>query len=375
MAEISWTEHGTTRSARWHSENGTPVPERIEIIDDAITADQALRRLRAGTALLWRGDHPGARQLLTAIGRRLDRRRAPTHQDIARLFTAHRAQRAERARLLGGVLVELAPGHRLDLRRAPDVREACREAYGEWEEPTLLALSELLGVLSAHQWQQKGVWIPALEAHIHPRHSVFSPVRAEYVDLVAEAPLPAADGGLRAFDLGTGTGVLAAVLARRGVEHVIASDLNPRAVQCARENAERLGLGERIEVLEADLFPEGRADLIVCNPPWLPGAASSRLELGVYDEDSAMLHGFLAGVEEHLTPGGEAWLVISNLAEHLRLRAPGELAGLIAGAGLEVIGHLSTVARHPRAKDPKDLLHAARSREVTTLWRLRPAGH
>lgn len=375
MAEISWTEDGTTRSARWHSENGAPAPERIEIIDDAITADQALRQLRAGTALLWRGDYPGARQLLAAIGRRLDRRRAPTHQDIARLFTAHRAQRAERARLLGGVLVELAPGHRLDLRRAPDVREACREAYGEWEEPTLLALSELLGVLSAHQWQQKGVWIPALEAHIHPRHSVFSPVRAEYVDLVAEAPLPAADGGLTAFDLGTGTGVLAAVLARRGVERVIASDLNPRAVQCARENAERLGLGERIEVLEADLFPQGRADLIVCNPPWLPGAASSRLELGVYDDDSAMLRGFLGGVEEHLTPGGEAWLVISNLAEHLQLRAPGELAGLIADAGLEVIGHLSTEARHPRAKDPKDLLHAARSREVTTLWRLRPAGH
>lgn len=375
MAEISWTEDGTTRSARWHSENGAPAPERIEIIDDAITADQALRQLRAGTALLWRGDYPGARQLLAAIGRRLDRRRAPTHQDIARLFTAHRAQRAERARLLGGVLVELAPGHRLDLRRAPDVREACREAYGEWEEPTLLALSELLGVLSAHQWQQRGVWIPALEAHIHPRHSVFSPVRAEYVDLVAEAPLPAADGGLTAFDLGTGTGVLAAVLARRGAERVIASDLNPRAVQCARENAERLGLGERIEVLEANLFPQGRADLIVCNPPWLPGAASSRLELGVYDDDSAMLRGFLAGVEEHLIPGGEAWLVISNLAEHLQLRAPGELAGLIADAGLEVIGHLSTEARHPRAKDPKDLLHAARSREVTTLWRLRPAGH
>lgn len=242
MAEISWTEDGATRSARWHSENGTPAPERIEIIDDAITADQALRRLRTGTALLWRGDYPGARQLLTAIGRRLDRRRAPAHQDIARLFTGHRTQRAERARLLGGVLVELEPGHRLDLRRAPDVREACREAYGEWEETTLLALSELLGVLSAHQWQQKGVWIPALEAYIHPRHSVFSPVRAEYVDLVAEAPLPAVDGGLRAFDLGTGTGVLAAVLARRGVERVIASDLNPRAVQCARENAELLSL-------------------------------------------------------------------------------------------------------------------------------------
>ena len=373
MSEISWTEDGTERIAHWRSESGAPAPERIEPIDDTVTADQALRRLRQGSALLWRGDYPGARQLLSAIGRRLDRRRAPTHRDIARLFTAHRAQRAERARLLGGLLVELQPGHRVDLRRAPDISAACREAYGALREPTLVSLSELLGVLSAHQWQQKGVWIPALEAYVHPRHSVFSPVRSEYVDLVAEAPLPAADGAVTAFDLGTGTGVLAAVLARRGVARVLASDINPRAVQCARDNVRRLGLAERIEVIETDLYPPGRADLLVCNPPWLPGAASSRLELGVYDQDSAMLRGFLAGIEGHLNPGGEAWLVISDLAEHLQLRRAEDLPGLIQEAGLEVIGSHSTRARHPRSRDPKDLLHAARSREVTTLWRLRPA--
>lgn len=372
MSTISWTEHGTPHTARWHSENGAPPPERLEAVDDALTANAALRRIRAGAALLWRGDYHNARQLLTAIGRRADRRVLPKNLDIARLFQAHRAERAERARLLGGVVVLLEPGHRLALRRAPDVATACQQAYGELTEPMLVSLSELLGVLSAHQWQEKGVPISALEAHIHPRHSVFSPVRSEYVDLVAQAPMPEVDGGAEVFDLGTGTGVLAAVLARRGASRVVATDINPRAVDSARENIRRLGLEDRVDVLEANLFPPGQADLVVCNPPWLPGTATSALELGIYDEDSSMLRGVLDGLSAHLRPGGEGWLILSDLAEHLKLRSRSELTGLIDGAGLEVIGTVSTSPRHPRAQDPDDLLHAARSQEVTTLWRLRP---
>lgn len=372
MSTISWTEHGTPHTARWHSENGAPPPERLEAVDDALTANAALRRIRAGAALLWRGDYHNARQLLTAIGRRADRRVLPKNLDIARLFQAHRAERAERARLLGGVVVLLEPGHRLALRRAPDVATACQQAYGELTEPMLVSLSELLGVLSAHQWQEKGVPISALEAHIHPRHSVFSPVRSEYVDLVAQAPMPEVDGGAEVFDLGTGTGVLAAVLARRGASRVVATDINPRAVDSARENIRRLGLEDRVDVLEANLFPPGQADLVVCNPPWLPGTATSALELGIYDEDSSMLRGVLDGLSAHLRPGGEGWLILSDLAEHLKLRSRSELTGLIDGAGLEVIGSVSTSPRHPRAQDPDDLLHAARSQEVTTLWRLRP---
>ena len=372
MSTISWTEHGTPHTARWHSENGAPPPERLEAVDDALTANAALRRIRAGAALLWRGDYHNARQLLTAIGRRADRRVLPKNLDIARLFQAHRAERAERARLLGGVVVLLEPGHRLALRRAPDVATACQQAYGELTEPMLVSLSELLGVLSAHQWQEKGVPISALEAHIHPRHSVFSPVRSEYVDLVAQAPMPEVDGGAEVFDLGSGTGVLAAVLARRGASRVVATDINPRAVDSARENIRRLGLEDRVDVLEANLFPPGQADLVVCNPPWLPGTATSALELGIYDEDSSMLRGVLDGLSAHLRPGGEGWLILSDLAEHLKLRSRSELTGLIDGAGLEVIGTVSTSPRHPRAQDPDDLLHAARSQEVTTLWRLRP---
>src|SRR5699024_4030318 len=164
---------------------------------------------------------------------------------------------AERARLLGGVVVLLEPGHRLDLRRAPDVAEACRAAYGESEEPRLVSLPELLGVLRAHQWQLNGVPIPALDARIHARYGVFSPVRSEYVALVAEAPMPPVPGGAEAMDLGTGTGVLAAVLARRGAAPVLATDINPRAVACAQANIRRLRLEGRVSGREGRVLPTG----------------------------------------------------------------------------------------------------------------------
>jgi methylase of polypeptide subunit release factors len=215
------------------------------------------------------------------------------------------------------------------------------------------------------------VEIPALGSapgnRIHPHYGVFSPVRGEYLDLVAAAPLPSTD---LAFDIGTGTGVLAAILARRGVERVVATDQDPRAIACARDNIARLGLQGQVEVVQADLFPSGRAPLVVCNPPWLPARPSSPLEHAVYDEDSRMLRGFLAGLGAHLLPGGEGWLIMSDLAEHLGLRAPTELQDLIAAAGLRVIARHQVRPRHPKAADAGDPLHAARARELTSLWRL-----
>jgi hypothetical protein len=55
----------------------------------------------------------------------------------------------------------------------------------------------------------------------------------------------------------------------------------------------------------------------------------------VYDPDSRMLRGFLAGVRG-LAPGGEGWLMLSDLAEHLGLRPREQLMGWIAASGLEV---------------------------------------
>ena len=369
---IHWIENDEPRSARWRSESGTPAPKRVVIADDRMTADTAYRLACEGTALLWRGDFQNARQLLQALARRTDRKpkkapKAPASPVDA--FNLHRQAQSQRARTLAMLLLPFDADYGIPLRRAPDVRQACNEAYGAGTEPFIASMRELLGLIGAHEWRKTGVEIAALGARIHPHYGVFAPVRGEYVSLVAEAPLPAKAAAL-AFDIGTGTGVLAAVLARRGVARIVATDSDPRALTCARDNLRRLDLDERVEVVQADLFPEGRAPLIVCNPPWVPARPSSPIEHAVYDPESRMLRGFLAGLAAHLEPKGEGWLILSDLAEHLGLRPRAELLGLIDAAGLKVLGRVDVKPQHPKAADATDPLHAARSAEVTSLWRL-----
>lgn len=371
---VEWTESGTPRAALWRSENGAAPPRRVQIADDRMKADAAYKLACEGTALLWRGDFHNARQLLAALARRIDRRpRGPAPaDDPARAFHLHRAAQSQRARILGMLLVPLDADFTVPLHRAPDVRAACTQAYGTGGTDSVVALRELLGLVGAYEWRRKGVEIPALGGErIHPYYGVFSPVRGEYVDLVARAPLPSTE---LAFDIGTGSGVLAAVLARRGVSRVVGTDQDPRALACARENAERLGVADQVEIVEADLFPAGRAPLVVCNPPWVPAKPTSSVEYAVYDPNSRMLRGFLAGLPDRLTPGGEGWLIISDLAEHLGLRTRADLLALFTAAGLTVLDRLDVAPRHGRARDTTDPLHAARAAEVTSLWRLGAAG-
>ena len=368
---LEWQENGQIRRARWRSEAGLPVPAVVDVVD-ALDAEAAFSALKAGRALLWRGDWMAARRLMQELTRRADRHfvlRDMAKLSPAELFARHRERQGQRAALLARLLVPLGPDFKLAVQRAQDVREACREAWGKPDGGnSVLALRELLAVISAHEWRKKGIHVPAVDGRIYPHYGVFSPVRGEYVDLVAQAPLPA--GCELAFDIGTGSGILAAVLAHRGIKRVVATDQDPRALACAGENTRNFGLTVEVEILKADLFPPGRAALVVCNPPWVPAQPSSPIEYAVYDPDSRMLRGFLAGLAEHLAPGGEGWLILSDLAEHLGLRSRAELEGWIAASGLCVLGRIDTRPQHPKAADRNDALHAARAAEVTSLWRL-----
>ncbi|MBS1208088.1 MAG: ribosomal methyltransferase family protein [Proteobacteria bacterium] len=364
---LNWQEGGQACSACWRAENGASPPRRIEIADDNLSADTAFRLACEGTGLLWRGDFQNARLLLDALKRRVERKPRKTVTAMPEAFHLHRQAQAQRARTLGMLLVPLAADYSIPLRRAPDVQLACQEAYGPGSEDSVVSLRELLSLISTHEWRKKGVMILPLGARIHPHYGVFSPVRGEYLDLIQKADLPSTE---LAFDIGTGTGVIAALLAKRGVAQVVASELAPRALACARDNIARLGYAKKVAVIEADLFPPGRAPLVVCNPPWLPARPSSALETAVYDPDSQMLRGFLSGLADHLTPRGEGWLILSDLAEHLGLRTREQLLEWIAVGGLRVLGRHNIRPQHPRSKDATDPLHVARADEMTTLWRL-----
>ncbi|AWI55508.1 methyltransferase (plasmid) [Aquabacterium olei] len=370
---LSWSDGEATHTAAWRSVAGLPPPRRVVVADDTLPADRAYKLACEGTGLLWQGDFQNARHLLQALQRRIDKRRPRSPVPVAdagAAFHAHRQAQGQRARVLGMVLIPFDVGHVCPLRRAPDVQAACAAVFGPGHEPGVMPLRDLLGLIGAHEWRKKGVPLTAVGGRIHAHHGVFSPVRGEYVDLVAQAPLPASGP---AFDIGTGTGVLAAVLARRGVQPIVATDLSAQALACAQDNLSRLGLAQQVTLQQADLFPPGRATLVVCNPPWLPAKPTSPLEHAVYDPDSRMLRGFLSGLRDHLTADGEGWLILSDLAEHLNLRSRESLLQWIAEAGLVVAGRLDARPVHPKASDPTDPLHRARAREVTSLWRLRAA--
>jgi len=381
---IHWDEGGQACSAKWHSENGIAPHKKIQIADDTLTADIAYRLACEGTAILYRGDFQNARQLLQALVRRVDK---PTKKSkrVDKLnkektkspldtFNLHRLAQSQRARILGMLLIQVNADHSISLRRAPDVQQACLDIYGEQADSYVISLRELLGVISAHEWRKNGVPILARGDEpicVHPHYGVFSPVRGEYIQLVCNASWPkAVSTNSLAFDIGAGTGALSVVLAMRDIQKIIATDVDDRAIACAQDNIDRLDLSSQIEIQKTDLFPEGKAALIVCNPPWLPARPSSPLEHAVYDPESRMLKGFLAGLKEHLLPEGEGWLILSDLAEHLGLRTRVELLEWIEQAGLRVQKREDTKPQHKKVFDQTDALHAARSAEVTSLWRL-----
>ena len=335
---LCWTEDKQTRTALWRSERGAAPPKRVVLADDTLSADSAYRQACEGTGLLWRGDFQNARLLLQALARRIDKppkasktarmgrkktlAQAETGAPSGEAFHLYRQAKAQRARVLSMVLIEFGADYAIALRRAPDAKLACEEVWGTVEDlndsrgSSVASLRELMGIISAHEWRKKGIEIPALTSagaavakaapnnRIYPHYGVFSPVRGEYVGLVASAPLPKIHPAkFVAFDIGTGTGVLAAVLALREVDQVVATDQDERALACAKENIYKLRLPNPVKVMQADLFPEGLASVIVCNPPWLPARPGSPLEGAVYDEGSRMLLGFIKGLAAHLAPG------------------------------------------------------------------------
>ncbi len=379
-----------THTAYWQSEAHNPPPKRVQVIDDTLSADAAYKLACEGNAMLWSGDFQNAKHLMQAISRRIDNRftkpkvvKAANQAERSNesspqaQFHLHRKNQIERARTLGMLLVELSADYALPYNRAPDVKAACDSAYGVMkngvEKKTIVvSLRELLGVIGAYEWRKNGVDIEALNAKITPYYGVYSPLRGEYINLVATAPI--APSVKTAFDIGTGTGVLAALLAQRGVANVMATDTNPRAIKCATENITKLGLTKTVKIFEADLYPVvGRADLIVCNPPWIPASANSPIDHAIYDPNSQMLKGFLNGLVGYLNPKGEGWLIMSDIAEHLGLRTREALLAMFEAAGLTVIEKLDIKPTHAKTQDKTDALYAARAKEVTSLWRLKAA--
>jgi methylase of polypeptide subunit release factors len=135
--------------------------------------------------------------------------------------------------------------------------------------------------------------------------------------------------GCAVLDLGTGTGIGAIAAATGGAGRVVATDVDPTAVRCARANVVLHGLEDRIDVRQGDLFEPvatERFDVIAFNPPWLASPQGHRLGLALTDPGT-LADRFANGLGAHLTPGGVGLVVLSTSGRAESWHAPLEAAG------------------------------------------------
>ncbi|MFB6213856.1 MAG: HemK2/MTQ2 family protein methyltransferase [Candidatus Nanohaloarchaea archaeon] len=130
--------------------------------------------------------------------------------------------------------------------------------------------------------------------------------------------------GKRLLDMGTGSGILAVTSAKKGAE-VTAVDVDPEALDDARDHVRQQEVHERITFVESDQFEQvtGRFDIVVFNPPYLQGEEHLALEGGKGGVE--LTERFLEEVDDHLRDNGQAVFIASSRSDVEKLRQGFEL--------------------------------------------------
>lgn len=170
-----------------------------------------------------------------------------------------------------------------------------------------MSFNNFVGMKSADQWKQKGIYIHELKDNIYPFYNVFPPTRHDYLQIFKSVvkQLNLLSGiATPVLEIGVGTGVLSFLLCHiAGTSEccyhsysncivtpkiklqVVGTDISEYAIECANFNASHLGYKGQVNFQEADIFPAvgQKYDLIVCNPPFLPGSPATVVEQGLLE--------------------------------------------------------------------------------------------
>ncbi len=235
---------------------------------------------------------------------------------------AYGARRAHRRRLRSTsdrLLVPIREG-KLLLSRAPTIG-LLGELYPESERVHVPVL-DVQRLDKADEVFRQGVHLPVLGQKLHPFYGTYVPTRTEHLQLFATWLTGWSGGKRRALDVGTGSGVLALLMARGGFSEVVATDSNPNALHSVGlELAER---PQPVRCVEGDLLADeaGPFDVIAFNPPWLLGDVDELLDQALHYDDPALFARFFDQALQALAPDGRVVIVFSDIGRLVQPDVP-----------------------------------------------------
>lgn len=226
-------------------------------------------------------------------------------------FKQSRKERGGYRELSHRILVEVE-NHQLLLKKAPDI-PWLKKLYSE-EEYFAISFPDAQALNSSWQWYKNGIAIPGLSHKIHPWYGVYFPTRFEHIELFNNWLNEYGGDKKRAYDIGSGSGILSFLLEKSGFKKVWATDINPNAIKSMEEEINKHHY-KKIEFKLGKLFADenSKADLIVFNPPWLPEPTkNNHLDAAVYYSEE-LFSEFFQQSKERLYADGKLVLLFSNL--------------------------------------------------------------
>ena len=261
----------------------------------------------------------------------------------------------------------LAPikGRRLALRGARPIG-FLDVLYPEHED-FFLSFVEVQELHAAWQRYRTGTHFAVIGQRLHPFFGTYIPTRTEHLELFATWLSQYSGARQQAIDVGTGCGVLAMMLCRSGFSAVLATDINPNAIESLSRDVARMSEPPPLTLRRGDLLEvfSGTADLIIFNPPWIPGRIDSPLDQALFYEPG-LLARFFAQARERLAPKGRIVVVFSSILQLVTPDAPHPIETELARGSLVLVQRLQRRIK-PR---PDRTGRRRRTRERVEIWEL-----
>lgn len=227
---------------------------------------------------------------------------------------------------------------------------------------------ELIGA-----WKQysTGIHFAVLGHKLHPFLRTYIPTRTSHLELFATWLSQYKGSTQHVLDIGTGSGILSCMLAKKGFPHIICTDNNPNAIESLQREKQRHTYLQALETIECDLlqhprFVDYQADLIVCNPPWIPGTAHSDVDQALYFAPDFFAQ-FFDQVHKVLHANGTLVLIFSNIMTLLLPHIPHPFQ-----TELEKNRFVLTQKMQRKVQTDKNAHKTRTTKENVELWVLQP---